>query len=135
MSITPSYSYNSKNNFLNPTGGKSIFFSVAASGSVLGANVNTIHPTFDGQYYHISPRWHKNVLAFNLTASTLFGNGGKVVPPYSRIFMGGENDVRGFQFYSITPIAYIPSSSSAQVLNPDGSARTQKVLVDGVHHP
>lgn len=132
FSLTPSYSYNSKNNFLNPTAGKSIFFSVSAAGSVLGANVNTIHPTFDGQYYHISPKWHKNVLAFHLTASTLFGYGGKVAPPYSRIFMGGENDVRGFQFYSITPIAYIPSSSSAQVLNPDGSARTQNVLVNGV---
>ncbi len=132
FSVTPSYSYNSKNNYLNPTGGKSIFFSVSAAGSVLGANVNTIHPTFDGQYYHISPKWHKNVLAFHLTASTLFGYGGKVAPPYSRIFMGGENDVRGFQFYSITPIAYIPSSNGGvQVLNPDGSARTQKVLIHG----
>jgi outer membrane protein insertion porin family len=132
LSITPSYSYNSKNNYQNPTGGKSIFFSIQASGSVLGANVNTIHPTFDGQYYHISPKWHKNVLAFHLTASTLFGYGGKVVPPFSRIFMGGENDVRGFQFYSISPVAYIPTSTSTQVLNQDGSARTQKVPVNGV---
>jgi outer membrane protein insertion porin family len=132
LSITPSYSYNSKNSFQNPTAGKSIFFSVQASGSVLGANVNVIHPTFDGQYYHRSPRWHKNVLAFHLTLSTLFGYGGKVVPPFSRIFMGGENDVRGFQFYSITPVAYIPSSASVQVLNNDGSARTQKVLVNGI---
>jgi outer membrane protein insertion porin family len=132
LSITPSYSYNSKNNYLNPTAGKSIFFSVQAAGSVLGANVNTIHPTFDAQYYHPSPRWRKNVLAFHFTASTLFGYGGKVAPPFSRIFMGGENDVRGFQFYSITPVAYIPSSASAQILNNDGSPRTQKVLVNGV---
>src|SRR6202044_2793061 len=47
ISITPSYSYNSKNNFLNPSAGKSIFFSIQAAGSVLGANVNSIHPTFD----------------------------------------------------------------------------------------
>jgi outer membrane protein insertion porin family len=132
LSITPSYSYNSKNNFLNPSGGKSIFFSVQAAASVLGANVNTIHPTFDAQYYHVSPKWRKNVLAFHFTASTLFGYGGKVAPPFSRIFMGGENDVRGFQFYSISPVAYIPTSTSTQVLNNDGSARTQKVLVNGV---
>ncbi len=94
--------------------------------------MNTIRPTFDGQYYHASPRWHKNVLAFHLSASTLLGYGGKVAPPFSRTFMGGENDVRGFEFYSITPVAFIPSSTSATVLNPDGSQRTQKNLVNGV---
>ena len=131
FSITPSYTYNSKNNYQNPTGGKSIFASIQAAGSVLGANVNTIRPTFDGQYYHVSPRWRKNVLAFHLTASTLFGYGGKVAPPFSRTFMGGENDVRGFEFYSITPVAYIPSNAAVNVLNPDGSQRTQKTLVNG----
>ena len=131
FSITPSYNYNSRNNYMNPTAGKSIFFSVQASGSILGANVNVISPTFDGQYYHVSPRWHKNVLAFHLTASTKFGYGGKVIPPFSRTFMGGENDVRGFQFYSITPVAFIPSSADVNVLNPDGSQRSQKTLING----
>ena len=128
FSITPSYTYNSKNNFLNPSAGKSIFASIQAAGSVLGANVNTIRPTFDGQYYHVSPRWHKNVLAFHLSASTLFGYGGKAAPPFSRTFLGGENDVRGFEFYSISPVAYLPSSASFPVLNPDGSQRVQKTL-------
>ncbi|MCU1326794.1 MAG: surface antigen [Bryobacterales bacterium] len=131
FSITPSYNYNSRNNYMNPTAGMSIFASLQASASVLGANVNTIRPTFDGQYYHVSPKWRKNVLAFHLTLSTQFGYGGKVVPPFSRTFMGGENDVRGFQFYSITPVAYIPSSASVNVLNPDGSVRTQKTLQNG----
>jgi outer membrane protein insertion porin family len=131
LSITPSYSYNSKNNYLNPTGGKSIFASIQAAGSVLGANVNTIRPTIDMQYYHLSPHWRKNVLAFHITGSTLLGYGGKSAPPFSRTFMGGENDVRGFQFYSITPVAYLPSSANTNVLNPDGSQRTQKTLIDG----
>jgi len=60
-----------------------------------------------------------------------FGYGGKVAPPFSRTFMGGENDVRGFEFYSITPVAYIPSNVAVGVLNPDGSPRTQKTLVGG----
>jgi outer membrane protein insertion porin family len=70
--------------------------------------------------------------------SVLFGYGGKVAPPFARSFMGGENDVRGFDFFTITPIAYLPSSTSssggggAAILNPDGSQRTQKTLVDGV---
>ena len=132
LSVTPSYSYNSKNNFLNPSAGKSIFFSIQAAGSVLGANVNSIHPTFDGQYYHPSPKWRKNVLAFHLTLSTIFGYGGKSAPPQARIFMGGENDVRGFQFYSISPVAYLPSQATVSVLHADGSTVMQKVLVDGI---
>jgi outer membrane protein insertion porin family len=131
FSVTPSYSYNSKNNYQNPTSGRSIFFSIKAAGSVLGANVNTIQPTFDGQYYHPSPRWHRNTLAFHLLATTITGYGGKVAPPFARSFIGGENDVRGFDFYSISPIAFIPSSASVPILNNDGSQRTQRVLVGG----
>jgi outer membrane protein insertion porin family len=132
FSITPSYSYNSKNSFTNPTAGKSIFFSVKASASVLGANVNIIQPTFDGQYYHASPRWHKNVLAFHLLATTVTGYGGKVAPPFMRGYIGGEQDVRGFDFYSITPIAFLPSSATINQLNPDGSQRVQNEIVAGI---
>jgi outer membrane protein insertion porin family len=131
LSITPSYTYNTKNSFMNPTAGKSIFFSVKASGSVLGSNVNMIQPTFDAQYYHKSPRWNKNVLAFHFMATTVTGYGGKEIPPFLRAFMGGENDVRGFDFFSITPIAYLPSSASIGVLNADGSQRTQTAIVNG----
>jgi outer membrane protein insertion porin family len=49
-----------------------------------------------------------------------------------RSYIGGENDVRGFDFYSIAPIGFIPSSASVNQLNPDGSQRTQNVIVDGV---
>ncbi|HEX4136970.1 MAG TPA: outer membrane protein assembly factor BamA [Bryobacteraceae bacterium] len=141
LSITPSYSYNSKNSFQNPTAGKSIFFSVKAAGSVLGSNVNMIQPTFDAQYYHASPRWHKNVLAFHFLATTITGFGGKDAPPFARSFIGGENDVRGFDFFSITPIAYLPScacppnSTGVAILNPDGSQRTQVQPVTGFPSP
>ena len=129
--IIPSYNYNSRNSYLNPTGGKSVFASIEFTGSVLGANVNMIKPTFDMQYYHRSPRWRNNVIAVHVLASTEFGYGGKVVPPFSRTFLGGENDVRGFQFFQITPIAYLPSTANVPVLNPDGSQRMQKTLQNG----
>jgi outer membrane protein insertion porin family len=132
LKIVPSYNYNSRNDFLNPTAGKSIFASVEVSGSVLGANVNMIKPTFDLQYYHRSPRWHKNVIAYHIMASTEIGYGGKVIPPFVRSFIGGENDVRGFQFFEITPIAYLPSSASVPVLNANGTQQYQKTLLNGV---
>src|ERR1019366_9344104 len=55
----------------------------------------------------------------------------KYVPPFSRTFMGGEQDIRGFEIWGITPIGFIPSSGSVNVLNDDGSARTQKVVNNG----
>ena len=135
-SITPSISYNTVNNPINPTAGKSIFFSVAASGSVLGGNVNTIRPAIDLKYFHPSPIFsRKNVLAFHLSTWLISGYGGKLVPPFSRSFMGGEDDIRGFDIWGITPIAFIPSSASVQVYNADGSQRTQNVVVGGVLTP
>ncbi len=131
--IIPSYTYNTVNQALNPTGGHSIFFSFDFAGSVLGGNVNTITPVIDLKYYKPSPLNKKHVLAFHATASSIIGYGGKEAPPFSRSFMGGENDVRGFDWYSITPVAFIPSvSSSVAVLNSDGSARMQKTTINGV---
>lgn len=130
--VTPSLTYNTVNHPINPTGGKSIFFSVAFAGSALGGNVNTIKPTVEVKYFHVSPFSKKQVLAFRALSWLITGYGGKDVPPFSRSFMGGEQDVRGFEIWGITPIAFIASSASINVLNSDGSARTQKTVSGGV---
>jgi outer membrane protein insertion porin family len=129
--ITPSYSYNTVNHPMTPTGGRSLFLSFDFAGSVLGGNVNTLRPTLDAKYFHTAP-WHRsNILAFHVMASSITGYGGKYVPPFSRTFMGGEQDIRGFEIWGITPIAFIPSSGTVNVLNNDGSTRTQKTVSDG----
>jgi outer membrane protein insertion porin family len=130
--ITPSLSYNTVNHPINPTGGKSIFFSLAFAGSYLGGNVNTVRPTIDLKYYHPSPIYHRNILAMHFTTDIITGYGGKEVPPFSRSFMGGEQDIRGFDWWSVTPLAFIPSSTQVNVLNNDGTERTQKVVSNGV---
>jgi outer membrane protein insertion porin family len=130
--ITPSVSYNTVNHPINPTGGHSIYFSTAFAGSVLGGNVNTLRPAIDLKYFHPSPIRKNHVLAFHLSTSIITGYGGKEIPPFSRTFIGGEQDVRGFEIWGITPIAYIASSGSINVLNNDGSARTQKQVSGGV---
>jgi len=129
--FVPSYSYNTVNHPISPTAGRSIYASLDVAGSVLGGNVNTIRPTIDVKYFKQAP-WHKShILAFHGMGSTITGFGGKYVPPYSRTFMGGEQDIRGFEIWGITPIAYIPSSASVDVLNADGSFRTQRVVTNG----
>jgi outer membrane protein insertion porin family len=129
--IVPSYTYNTVNHPITPTAGRSIFASIDFAGSVLGGNVNTVRPTVDVKYFKAAP-WHKShILAFHGMATTISGYNGKFVPPYSRTFMGGEQDIRGFEIWGITPIAYIPSSSAVTVKNADGTDRTQKVISGG----
>ncbi len=129
--ITPSYSYNTVNHPISPTAGRSIFASIDFSGSFLGGNVNTVRATVDAKYFKSAP-WHRShILAFHGMASSVTGYGGKYVPPYSRTFMGGEQDIRGFELWGITPIAFIPSSGSVNVYNDNGTARTQKIVSGG----
>src|SRR3984885_7966528 len=123
--VTPSYTYNSINNPINPTGGRELFFSLAFSGSELGGNVNTVQPTFDAKYFHAGLK-KGHVIGMHLSARMIFGYGGKTAPPFSRYFMGGENDVRGFYDWTISPIVYLPSDvATVQVYNADGTIRTQ----------
>jgi outer membrane protein insertion porin family len=60
------------------------------------------------KYFH-SVNNHRNVLALHALASTISGFGGKVPPPYSRLYMGGEYDLRGFDIYTISPIGFFPT--------------------------
>ena len=127
--ITPSYTYNTVNHPITPTGGRSIFFSAGLAGSP--GNVNTVEPTFDGKYFRAGFK-KGHVIGMHVLARFLTGYGGKVAPPFSRYYTGGENDIRGFEIWGISPIAFLPSSASVNVLNNDGSPRQQKVVVNGV---
>jgi outer membrane protein insertion porin family len=121
--ITPSYTYNSINNPINPSGGRELFFSVAYSGVELGGNVNTIQPAFDAKYFHAGLK-KGHVIGMHLSARVISGYGGRTAPPFSRYFMGGENDVRGFEIWTISPIVYLPSDvATVYVYNADGSER------------
>lgn len=123
--FTPSYTYNTVNNPINPTAGKSIFASIGVAG--LGGNVDTIEPTVDLKYFHRG--FSKNhTLAMHFSGRVLTGYNGLVAPPFSRYYAGGEQDLRGFDFFSVSPIAYIPTVSSLPVLNDNGTQRFQKVV-------
>ena len=62
----------------------------------------------------------------HLSARMIVGYGGKIAPPFSRFFMGGENDC-AVSIWTISPIAFLPSDvASVQVYNADGTLRTNK---------
>jgi outer membrane protein insertion porin family len=125
--IIPSYSYNTVNHPITPTAGKRVQLSMQFSGSVLGGNVNTIAPVLDAAYFRGGFK-KGHVIGMHVLGRFLTGYGGKVAPPFSRFYMGGENDIRGFDIWGISPIAYIPSQASVNVLNADGSPRQQKIV-------
>ncbi|MGI9072991.1 MAG: outer membrane protein assembly factor BamA [Bryobacteraceae bacterium] len=124
--ITPSLSYNTVDHPIIPSHGLRVNLSAGFSGSVLGGNVNTLQPALDIAYFRRGI-FRRNVMGFHLNARLITGFGGKVAPPYSRYYMGGEDDIRGFEILSVSPIAYIPTSAAVNVLNADGTQRYQRV--------
>ena len=125
--ITPTFAYNTVNHPIIPTRGLRINLSAGFAGSVLGGNVNTVSPAVDIAYFRRG-LLRSHVMGFHVNGRFIAGYGGKVAPPYSRFYMGGEDDVRGFDIYSISPFAYVPTSTAVNVLNNDGTQRVQKVL-------
>jgi len=123
--VVPSYSYNSIDHPITPSKGRSLYVSTAVAG--LGGNVAYYQPAIDAKYFRPA-FFRSHVIGMHGYSSFISGYGGKSVPPYSRTFMGGENDVRGFEIWSITPVAYMPSEVTIPVRNDDGSVRTQKVI-------
>ena len=123
-SITPSFTYNTVNHPITPTAGKSLSASLQFSGSILGGNVNQIMPVIDAKYFRKGLS-AKHVIGLHFSGRFLTGYGGKTAAPFNRFFMGGENDVRGFDIWSITPIAFVPIEGTVSLVNADGTPRLQ----------
>jgi len=133
--ITPTITYNTVNNPSNPTGGKSIFYGLGIEGGVLGGNTNVISNSFDFKYYR-ALQHHRNVLGLHLLSAFSTGYNGTVIPPFSRFYLGGENDIRGFEYFTISPWAYIPTTTNStisylnpSVLNGSGQPTLQSITV------
>jgi len=130
--ITPSVSYSSIDNPINETRGKSFYYSIPISG--LGGNVKTISNIVDFKYFH-PVRKRRNVIGMHFSAAyiTAFGSTTSTcpttltvascvpeptqnaIPPFSRLYMGGESDLRGFDIRSISPVTFIPEATSQAI--------------------
>jgi outer membrane protein insertion porin family len=110
--ITPTISYNTVNNPINPTNGKSYFYSLAVAG--LGGNVKTVTNVFDFKYFRPVHK-KRNVVGVHFSVAQTTGYAGNEVPPFSRFYMGGESDLRGFDVRSISPVTFIPQLASIPV--------------------
>ena len=133
--VTPTISYSTINNPMNPTTGKSIYYGVSVEGGILGGNTNSVSNSFDFKYYH--PVNHRrNVIGFHFLGSFETGYNGTEVAPFSRFYLGGDNDIRGFDYFTISPWAFIPTTTNQvitytnpTVLNGVGGPTTESLIV------
>jgi outer membrane protein insertion porin family len=106
-SLTPSFTTNHLNGpVFNPFRGFSLTTTLEYTGGVLGGTVNYYRPSVDFRYFHPINKG-RNTIAFRVLTSYVHGYGGVSVPYYQRLFLGGDFDIRGFDFRAITPIAFI----------------------------
>ncbi len=117
-SLTPSFTFNSIDSPYHPHRGTSLFLGGEFAG--VGGNVNTIRPIVEYKHW-IPVNKGRNSLGFRLQGSLITGYAGKVAPPYERFYLGGENDVRGFDIRTVTPYVFIANRVNVPLQNPDGT--------------
>ena len=104
--VLPSYTYSTVNNPYNPTRGHSFTGTFEFSGGFLGGDINYYRPSADFRYYH--PVNHgRNTIAIRAMGSFIQSFTDQSVPFYERSFSGGDFDIRGFDFRTLSPISFI----------------------------
>ena len=114
--IVPSFTMNTLDASYAPHKGKSLFIGGEIAG--IGGTVHTFRPII--QYKQFFPmQKRRNALGYNVQASFITGWDGVVSPPFERAYLGGENDLRGFDIRTVSPIAYLPSVQTIALRDPD----------------
>ncbi len=148
--VTPNIFYNTLNAAMDPTSGQSLYLGLSFAGGVLGGDVRTISPSIEYKFFkpirvgnperpHVFgmrvQAGHVRSFGSLLTTQSLSFIGG--VPITERFFLGGENDVRGYNFYSISPVVrydYFRSTRSLTAKAQNASGDFEDVA-DGSVHP
>jgi len=116
--IFPNFSFNTLDSGISPHSGHQVTMGMELAG--IGGTVRSIRPII--QYKKFIPvQNHRNAIGYSLNGSFIRGYGGLVAPPFQRFYMGGENDIRGFDIRSVSPVAFLPSSNVITLTNPDGT--------------
>ena len=122
--VTPSFSFSTLDRAVGPHSGKD--FNLAFQFAGVGGNTKYYAPTASWRQFfpmkglRVNREGH-NVLGYRILFSNVAGFGGQVAPPFSRIYGGGENDVRGFDIRAASPYTFIPTRVLFNLTNADGS--------------
>ncbi len=123
--VIPSLSFSTIDSPLKPHHGQSLYLATEIAG--LGGNVRDIRPVVEYKRWIPMKGIHPNrdgaqALGFRVQGSFVTGYGGLVAPPFQRFYLGGDNDLRGFDIRTIGPYGFIVQDYNLPLLNPDGTA-------------
>jgi outer membrane protein insertion porin family len=116
--IFPNFSFNTVDSGINPHKGHQMTLGAEIAG--LGGTVRSVRPIVEYTQWHPIQKG-RNTWGYRVQGSFISGYGGLVAPPFQRFYMGGENDIRGFDIRSVSPVAFLPSSNVITLTNPDGT--------------
>jgi outer membrane protein insertion porin family len=129
--LIPSFTRNRTNGpAISPTSGSSLSTTFEFTGGPFGGTVNYFRPTVDFRYFHPMNKG-RNTLAIRFLSSYVNGFNGTAVPYYQRFFLGGDFDIRGFDFRQITPIAFVVRTVA--VTDPETGASVNRPFDDVVY--
>lgn len=128
--LIPSYSFNKTDgNPMSPFRGHAMQATFEYTGGFLGGNTNFLRPTLDYRFFKPLNKG-RNVLATHFMGSYVRGFANTAVPFYQRFWMGGDFDIRGFDFRMLSPIAYV--IRSLDTLDPETGNTVKRPFDDFV---
>ena len=127
--VTASFLHDTVNHPMRPAHGTMFSASLGVAG--LGGDVRMVEPAVEAKWFHPG-FWRRHVIAAHVRGSLLSGFGGQAAPPFDRDYMGGEQEIRGFASWALSPIAYVPGVATIPVLSADGQPVFMPVLSGGV---
>ena len=115
--IFPNYSVNTINSPISPHSGH--LFTAGMELAGLGGTIHSVRPIVEYKRF-IPVQNRRNAIGFNVQGSFITGFAGLVAPPFQRAYLGGENDIRGFDVRSVSPVAYLPNVGAIALTDPSG---------------
>ena len=102
-SLRPVYSFDSRDNRLEPTVGKRLTASLEYAGGLLGGNNYFVRPEIGASWFRpVTSVPLRSVFAANVRAGWIEPIEGRAIVPLERYFLGGESNIRGFDFRDLT---------------------------------
>jgi outer membrane protein insertion porin family len=102
-SLTPSFLHNTTDSPFTPRSGRKLTLTAQLSGGPLGGTVDFFKPNLELVYY--IPHTRKTALGLRFDSSIILPFGStKVLPYYQRFFLGGEQQIRGYNIRTVGPI-------------------------------
>ncbi len=97
--LSASVVFDNRNSFQAPTKGHKISLETTFSGSFLGGDVDTYSAALSGQKYWKLP--YKSVFSLEGRVAVVDSVDGGRVPIFERQFLGGANNLRGFEYRKV----------------------------------